>query len=68
MRLRGAHGFYAELVGYGATGDAFHITSPQRGRKRRGQSAWTLAMEEGWRRSRQEVEYINAHGTATASQ
>ena len=54
-RARGAR-IYAELVGYGATADAFHITSPAEdgaGAAR----AMSLAMEE--------VEYINAHGTST---
>ena len=54
---------YAELVGYGATADAFHITSPAEdgaGAAR----AMELAMEEAGVQP-SEVEYINAHGTST---
>ena len=59
---RGAH-IYAELVGYGATGDAFHITSPCEDGSG---AAWAmqLAMREGGVRP-SEVTYINAHGTGT---
>ena len=59
---RGAR-IYAELVGYGATADAFHITSPAEdgaGAAR----AMGLAMEEAGVKP-EEVEYINAHGTST---
>ena len=61
-RARGAR-IYAELVGYGATADAFHITSPAEdgaGAAR----AMSLAMEEAGVQP-EEVEYINAHGTST---
>ena len=58
---RGAR-IYAELVGYGATGDAFHITSPCEDGSGAAK-AMELAMKEGVRPS--EVDYINAHGTAT---
>lgn len=59
---RGAR-IYAELVGYGATGDAFHITSPSEDGSGAAK-AMELAMKEGGVRS-SEVDYINAHGTAT---
>ncbi|MBF0593323.1 MAG: beta-ketoacyl-[acyl-carrier-protein] synthase family protein, partial [Nitrospirae bacterium] len=59
-RTRGA-GIYAELVGYGATSDAHHITAPTV----EGQSsAMRLALEEA-RMNPQDIDYINAHGTAT---
>ena len=61
-RARGAR-IYAELVGYGATADAFHITSPAEdgaGAAR----AMSLAIEEAGVQP-EEVEYINAHGTST---
>lgn len=61
-RARGAK-IYAEVAGYGATGDAFHITSPAED----GQGAakaMSLAMEEGGVLPSQ-VDYINAHGTGT---
>lgn len=59
---RGAR-IYAELVGYGATSDAYHITSPEEdgdGAAR----AMTAAMNEAGILPEQ-VDYINAHGTAT---
>ena len=59
---RGAH-IYAELVGYGATGDAFHITSPSEDGSGAAK-AMELAIKEGGVRP-SEVDYINAHGTAT---
>ena len=59
---RGAH-IYAELVGYGATGDAFHITSPCEDGSGAAR-AMQLAMQEGGVRP-SEVTYINAHGTGT---
>ncbi|MBN2822756.1 MAG: beta-ketoacyl-ACP synthase II [Coriobacteriia bacterium] len=59
---RGAH-IYAELVGYGATADAHHITAPApdgNGARR----AMLQALEQaGYEPSR--VGYINAHGTST---
>ncbi len=54
---------YAELVGYGATGDAFHITSPSEDGSGAAK-AMELAIKEGGVRP-SEVDYINAHGTAT---
>lgn len=59
---RGAR-IYAELVGYGATGDAFHITSPSEDGSGAAK-AMELAIKEGGIRP-SEVDYINAHGTAT---
>lgn len=61
-KARGAK-IYAELVGYGATGDAYHITSPAEDGSGAAK-AMTLAMEEGGIEPSQ-VDYINAHGTST---
>lgn len=54
---------YAEVAGYGATGDAYHITSPAEDGKGAAM-AMTLAMREGGIEPSQ-VDYINAHGTGT---
>ena len=54
---------YAELVGYGATGDAFHITSPCEDGSGAAR-AMELAMQEAETEPDQ-VGYINAHGTGT---
>ncbi len=61
-RARGAH-IYAEVAGYGATDDAYHITGPDPGGLG-GAKAMELAMAEaGIEPAR--VDYINAHGTST---
>lgn len=54
---------FAELAGYGATCDAFHITSPCEDGEGAAR-AMALAMEEAGVRPC-EVQYINAHGTGT---
>lgn len=59
---RGAH-IYAEVVGYGATGDAFHITSPCEDGSGAAK-AMELAMKEADVLPTQ-IDYINAHGTGT---
>jgi 3-oxoacyl-[acyl-carrier-protein] synthase II len=59
---RGAR-IYAEIVGYGANADAYHITTPApegAGAAR----CMRLALEDGNLQPK-EVDYINAHGTAT---
>lgn len=53
----------AEVVGYGATSDAFHITSPCEDGSGAAK-AMELAMEEAGVKP-EEVGYINAHGTST---
>ncbi|MBI04461.1 MAG: beta-ketoacyl-[acyl-carrier-protein] synthase II [Pelagibacteraceae bacterium] len=54
---------YSELVGYGMSGDAFHITSPPEDGDG-GYRAMKLALEMA-NISKDEVDYINAHGTST---
>ncbi len=61
-KKRGAK-IYAEIVGYGATSDAYHITSPAPGGEG-GARAIKVAMEEASVKP-EEITYINAHGTST---
>ncbi|MCI8320272.1 MAG: beta-ketoacyl-ACP synthase II [Dorea sp.] len=61
-KARGAK-IYAELAGYGATGDAYHITSPAEDGSGAAM-AMSLAIREGGIEPSQ-VDYINAHGTST---
>ncbi|TMH45646.1 MAG: beta-ketoacyl-ACP synthase II [Betaproteobacteria bacterium] len=61
-RRRGAK-LYAELAGYGMSGDAYHMTAPQEdgeGAARCMQNALHNA-----RLNREDIDYINAHGTST---
>ena len=61
-KKRGAT-IYAELVGYGMSADAFHMTAPSEN----GEGA-TLCMKNALKNGRvntDEVDYINAHGTST---
>ena len=61
-RQRGAH-ILAEMVGYGMSGDAFHVTSPSED----GDGAFRV-MRNAIRDAKIEppdIDYINAHGTST---
>lgn len=61
-KSRGAK-IYAEVVGYGATGDAYHITSPSPTGDAAARAMSDSIKEAGVNPS--DVDYINAHGTST---
>ncbi|RIK59904.1 MAG: beta-ketoacyl-[acyl-carrier-protein] synthase II [Planctomycetota bacterium] len=61
-KRRGAH-IYAEVIGYGATDDAFHMTSPAEDGMGASRSM-QLALKDA-RVDVSAVNYINAHGTST---
>jgi 3-oxoacyl-[acyl-carrier-protein] synthase II len=61
--LRRGAPIYAEVVGYGSTGDAHHITAPAPAGEG-GARAMKMALEDGGLRP-EEMDYINAHGTST---
>ena len=56
---------YAEIVGYGTTCDAHHITSPSPGGTG-GAQAMKIALEDG-NLEIDQIDYINAHGTSTSA-
>ena len=59
---RGAH-IYAELAGYGASCDAYHITTPAPGGRGLAQAMEMAIRMSGMERT--DINYINAHGTST---
>jgi 3-oxoacyl-[acyl-carrier-protein] synthase II len=54
---------FAEIVGYGMSGDAYHITQPAEGGD--GGYRVTMAALKDAKISADEVSYVNAHGTST---
>ena len=61
-KARGAK-IYAEVVGYGATSDAFHITSPAEDGSGAARAMENAMNEAGIKP--EQIDYVNAHGTAT---
>jgi 3-oxoacyl-[acyl-carrier-protein] synthase II len=61
-KKRGAH-IYAEVIGYGCSSDAYHITSPAEDGQ--GAAHAMLAAIKDGGIAPEDITYINAHGTAT---
>ncbi len=61
-QARGAH-IYCELVGYGMSGDAYHMTQPSEGGDGARRCMQNAMNDAGL--NADQVQYINAHGTST---
>jgi len=61
-RARGAD-IYAEIAGFGMSGDAYHMTQPSEGGEGAAQCMDTALTDAGLNHG--DVDYINAHGTST---
>lgn len=54
---------YAEVIGYGATSDSYHITSPDP--EGTGAAKAMIRAIEDAKINKEDIDYINAHGTST---